>query len=211
MLPNTELLLMSKKKFVVRHYWTGWVDIPVVAEDQDEAYELADEIYNSGEYEENEDNSGFENTEVEIISEEEIGDTADAISEAQVESRRTKPLEVGDLVFDYGVQKWGRITGIHLEQCDEEEYGCKEMLIYDLEMDDWCEQENKRMFDSEIPDDELKWDTACEEDLYAIAEGLVARDGNPVCYEHQKTEDDYPYFSPYLDENLFSIEVWFKK
>lgn len=111
---------------------------------------------------------------------------------------RIHDLQIGERVFDYGVQTWGHIVGIRKEG---------EFTVYDLEMDEWEERENLTMFDCEIPEDELKWDTACPTDLYQIAPGLVARDGNPVCYEHQETRDEYPYFSPYLDENLFGIEV----
>ena len=32
-----------------------------------------------------------------------------------------------------------------------------------------------------------------------------AREGNPVCYEH--TSSDYPFYSPYLYENLYAFEV----
>ena len=121
--------------------------------------------------------------------------------------KRIHDLQIGERVFDYGVQCWGHIVAIRKEDCNPEEYGVDHFTVYDLEMDDWEERENRLMFDCEIPDSELKWDTACPEDLYQIADGLVARDGNLVCYEHNETQDDYPYFSPYLDENLFGIEV----
>ena len=57
----------KKKKFVIRHHWRQWVDIVVEAEDEDEAFELADEKYNNGDYAEEPDN--FENTEVENVTE----------------------------------------------------------------------------------------------------------------------------------------------
>lgn len=51
------------------------------------------------------------------------------------------------------------------------------------------------------------WD-ALYEDVYQIAEGLrTANSGDIVCYEHNETEDNYPYYCPALEENFFSIEV----
>ena len=41
-----------------------------------------------------------------------------------------------------------------------------------------------------------------------MAWGLVdSRNENPICYEHNKTRDNYPYYNPFLDENLFGIET----
>ena len=57
---------VEKKKFVIRHYWKQWVDIVVEAEDEDEAFILADEIYDSGDYED--DPSNIENTDVENVT-----------------------------------------------------------------------------------------------------------------------------------------------
>ena len=46
------------------------------------------------------------------------------------------------------------------------------------------------------------------ESVYQIAEGLrTACSGDIVCYEHNETRDDYPYYCPALEENFFSIEV----
>ena len=64
--------MAKKKKFVIRHHWRQWVDIVVEARNEDEAYELADEKYNEGDYEEEPDN--FENTEVENVTKEYIED-----------------------------------------------------------------------------------------------------------------------------------------
>ena len=62
--------MAKKKKFVIRHHWHQWVDIVVEAHDEDEAYELAGEKYNEGDYEEEPDN--FENTEVENVTQDYI-------------------------------------------------------------------------------------------------------------------------------------------
>ena len=67
------------------------------------------------------------------------------------------------------------------------------------------------MFDEEITDEELIWETEELDELYQIAWGVYGRDDNLVCYEHIEFEDKYPYYSPYLDENLFEIEVEKKK
>ena len=99
-------------------------------------------------------------------------------------------------MFDYWVGVWGYIREI------------REDGTILLEMDGWALEENKKMFDSEIAEDECEWVTNHPDMLYQIAKGLVGRDGNIICYEHGETEDNYPYFSPYLDENLFSFEVF---
>ena len=54
--------MAKKKKYVIRHYWRAWVDITVEAHNEEEAFELADEKYNEGDYEELPEN--FENTDV---------------------------------------------------------------------------------------------------------------------------------------------------
>lgn len=59
--------MAKKKKYVIRHYWRAWVDITVEARSEEEAFELADEKYNEGDYEENPNN--FVNTDVENVTE----------------------------------------------------------------------------------------------------------------------------------------------
>ncbi len=56
----------DKKKYVIRFYWRQWVDIEVEAESEEEAYEIAGDKYNNGEYEELPDN--FENTDCENVT-----------------------------------------------------------------------------------------------------------------------------------------------
>lgn len=55
-----------KKKFVIRYYWRSWVDIPVEAESEEEAFELSCEKYNQGEYEESHED--FENDGAEDVT-----------------------------------------------------------------------------------------------------------------------------------------------
>ena len=64
--------MAKKKKYVIRHFWRQWVDIVVEAHDEEEAYELAGEKYNEGDYEE--DPGNFENTEVENVTQDYIDD-----------------------------------------------------------------------------------------------------------------------------------------
>jgi hypothetical protein len=54
------------KKYVIRHHWRQWVDIVVEAHDEEEAFELAGDKYNEGDYEE--DPGNFENTDVENVT-----------------------------------------------------------------------------------------------------------------------------------------------
>ena len=100
----------------------------------------------------------------------------------------------------------------------ERVYDANTMLVYhivgfdenglvQLGMSDGDIKENKLMFDCELAEEEYER-TAFPADLYQFVPGLVARDGHPVCYEHQETEDNYPYYSPYLMENLFAFETF---
>lgn len=108
---------------------------------------------------------------------------------------RNHPLKIGETVYDYNVNYWGVITSLKDGKAT-------------LAMNGDTYQENIRMFDCEIPEEETEWETNDLDALYQIAPGLVARDGNIICYEHYYTRDNYPYFSPYLDENLFSFETF---
>lgn len=66
-------------------------------------------------------------------------------------------------------------------------------------------EHNKLHFDLDCDQDPMEW-VADTESLYQFAEGVTdSREGNPVCYEH--TSMDYPFFSPYLYENLYTFEV----
>lgn len=108
---------------------------------------------------------------------------------------RVKPLAVGDTVFDCKVHLFAVITNIdkfgsvHLDQSKTLEH-------------------NKQHFDYDPELENATWivnDPSC---LYQLVPGRVDhREGMPICYEHQKTQDNYPYYSPYLDENLFLFET----
>lgn len=52
-----------------------------------------------------------------------------------------------------------------------------------------------------------KWE--CEiADAYKIAVGMQdTREHDVVCYEHTPALVEYPYYSPFLDENLYNFEV----
>ena len=109
-------------------------------------------------------------------------------------------VKIGDKVFDSSRGYWG-----HVEDIDGGDFVIR-MKSEDI-------RDNMvllNMTDCDIPSEDTVWETCDEDDLYLIAPGLYGRDGNPVCYEHIGTEDDYPYFSPYLDENLFEFETFTK-
>ena len=109
--------------------------------------------------------------------------------------RRVKPLAIGDTVFDCEKHLFAVITDIdkfgfvHLDQNST------------LEL-------NQRHFDCDAELDGATW-VVCDTDcLYQLVPGRVdRREGMPICYEHNTTMDNYPYYSPFLDENLFYIET----
>lgn len=90
---------------------------------------------------------------------------------------REKPLSIGGRVFDCLEHKCVRIVEF------------LERGMVRVESEDagtWLTDDgNLYQF---VPD---MVDTRCEE---------------PVCYEHED-EIDYPYYSPYLDENLYGFEI----
>ena len=108
---------------------------------------------------------------------------------------RIKPLAVGDTVFDCEMHLFAVITNIdkfgsvHLDQSKTLEH-------------------NKQHFDYDPELENATWivnDPSC---LYQLVPGRVDhREGMPICYEHNKTHGNYPYYSPYLDENLFLFET----
>lgn len=104
---------------------------------------------------------------------------------------RHHPLYVGEKVYDtYG----GLI-------CEVVEINGKKVKV---SQEKYIE-ENKKMFDPDCEEDAMAWETE-DDAVYQFADGVIdARDGNPVCYEH--TSIDYPFYSPYLCENLYAFEV----
>lgn len=55
----------TKKTYTIRFWAESWTDIKVEAKSEEEAYELADEMYNNGEY--SDEDTGFENTYCECV------------------------------------------------------------------------------------------------------------------------------------------------
>lgn len=49
--------------------------------------------------------------------------------------------------------------------------------------------------------------TANGENIYKIAPRVSKRCGEIVCYEHNETEYNYPYYMPSNDENYFAFEL----
>lgn len=111
-------------------------------------------------------------------------------------AQRNHPLQFGEKVYDYNTYYIYHIAGINPD-------GTIHLVMTDADI-----RENKLMFDCELTPDDYEYTTDDANALYQFVPGLVARDGNDICYEHTQTTDDYPYFSPYLNENLFTIETF---
>ena len=103
---------------------------------------------------------------------------------------RHHPLYVGEKVFDDTEQLICEVIEINGEKVKVSQ----EKYI----------EENKKMFDLGREDDAMEWE-ADDDAIYQFADGVTDREGNPVCYEH--TSSDYPFYSPYLYENLYAFEV----
>lgn len=114
--------------------------------------------------------------------------------------KRIHDLTIGEHIFDISTFYFGKIADIRIAD------GVKKYLFT---VDNWCERQNQILheYDEMIHDDSI-WENNKEYQIYQIADGYVDnRTNNIVCHEHMKLEDDYPYYSPYLNENLFSFEV----
>lgn len=108
---------------------------------------------------------------------------------------RVKPLAVGDTVFDCEMHLFAVITDIdkfgfvHLDQSKTLEH-------------------KQRHFDCDAELYGATWVVSDTDCLYQLVPDRIDhREGLPICYEHQETQDNYPYYSPYLDENLFLFET----
>lgn len=119
--------------------------------------------------------------------------------------KRNHPLQIGEKVFDSDTM-WV----FHIHSIATDGTVTIKMTPEDI-------QENTDIFNDgefEITPEETERTVTRPNDLYQFAPNLVARDGNPICYEHNKFGEyeeeggDYPYYSPYLDENLYTIEVF---
>lgn len=108
---------------------------------------------------------------------------------------RVKPLAVGDTVFYSEKHLVAVITEIRpngvviLNQ--------KDTLAH-----------NRHHFDPEPETEGYTWAVLDPTEIYQfVPDRLDSRMKMPVCYEHNNTQDNYPYYSPYLDENLFLFET----
>ena len=121
---------------------------------------------------------------------------------------RNHPLAVGEVVFDLNQNYFGVITELTDGHAKIDMNG---PATYPKPIrDGWCEYENRIMFDCEINEDDLVWETDDLDALYQVAWGVKdARTENIVCYEHVEFPDMYPYYSPYLEENLYEFEIVF--
>lgn len=108
---------------------------------------------------------------------------------------RVKPLAVGDTVFYSEKHLVAVITEIRPNG------------VVILSQKDTLEH-NRRYFNSEPETEGFTWGVLDPTDIYQfVPDRLDSRKKMPICYEHQKTQDNYPYYSPYLDENLFLFET----
>ena len=121
---------------------------------------------------------------------------------------RNHPLAVGEVVFDLNQNYFGVITELTDGHAKIDMNGQANQPYI---RPGWCEYENRLMMDMEVGEKDLVWETDDLDALYQVAWGVKdARTENIVCYEHQEFEDDdYPYYSPYLEENLYEFEVVF--
>ena len=104
---------------------------------------------------------------------------------------RHHPLYVGEKVYDCNMRLVCEVIEINGEKVKVSQ----EKYI----------EENKKMFDLDCEDDAMEWETD-DDAVYQFADGVTdMREENPVCYEH--TSSDYPFYSPYLYENLYAFEV----
>jgi hypothetical protein len=113
---------------------------------------------------------------------------------------RNHPLKVGEVVFDCDNMLFGIITELTPTKAVLE-------MNKDFAHNFDCLEENTTYFDCEIGEDEQKWETENLEELYQMAwDRAEWQDRFPVCYEHQP-DIDYPFYCPYLDENLYRYET----
>lgn len=114
---------------------------------------------------------------------------------------RNHPLTIGEVVFDLNAWKFGIITKLTDKKAVLEQG-------VDIKHNFDCNNENTYMFDEENENDAFAWETDDLNALYQIAWGVKDNRWDcPVLFEHTDTRDNYPYYSPYFDENLFSIET----
>jgi len=113
-------------------------------------------------------------------------------------------FSINETVFDTNFMLWARVVRVG-GQLEEEGGNC--VLLEPLEPLD----EEDREWMSQLLPEQHRWGDAYLEpisDVYQIAPGLrTACSGDIVCYEHNETMDDYPYYCPELDENFFSCEL----
>ncbi len=95
---------------------------------------------------------------------------------------RHHPLAIGELVWDDARCEWATIS-----MFGDESVGNHFVVL---------KNDNGEIWETDY------------ENVYQIAPGVYTRySGDIICYEHNETEDEYPYYCPALQENFFSFEV----
>ena len=120
---------------------------------------------------------------------------------------RNHPLSVGEVVFDLNWNYYGVIVELTDDHAKIDMDGEANQPFIKR---GWCEYQNKLVMDKDVRDEDRVWETDDLDALYQVAWGVKdARTENIVCYEHADFPDLYPYYSPYLEENLYEFEVVF--
>lgn len=105
--------------------------------------------------------------------------------------KRNHALKVGEVVFDDWAKLWGRVLSID----------GKNIRLGQRDLN----KRNLIEMDCDVEMDLEEWDSKAQY-LYQEAKGLVDKEGNAVCYEH--IVEEYPYYSPALEENFFESELF---
>ena len=98
--------------------------------------------------------------------------------------KHNHPFTIGERVWDDNTCQWATVS---MFGCGSEEEGTNFLVL---------KNDNGELWE------------ALYADVYQIAPGLrTACSGDVVCYEHNETRDEYTYYCPELQENMFGFEL----
>jgi hypothetical protein len=104
---------------------------------------------------------------------------------------RHHELKIGEIVFDYEKRLWGRLLEINGKTA---KVGQRDLL-----------KRNIVEIDTDAEKDSEEWTTGVS-NLYQQVEDKTDEYGWNICWEH--LTDEYSYYSPSKDENLYECEVF---
>lgn len=107
---------------------------------------------------------------------------------------KKRKFTIGELVYDDEYSEWGFISLINGV--------CKDASTDNKDDEDDFIITLQDVPYSEVPNTEWEQNPR---NLYKIADGETFHD-EVVCYEHNETEHDYPFYCPSMQENCFEIE-----